>query len=395
MKRPEKRAVLVIGHGSRREEANDEVRQAAAKIQEIGGFDFVEAAFLEISAPTIAEGFAKLVRRGARHITVHPYFLMPGRHTRGDIPVKVAEAAKNHFGVSYKITEPLNSHPLVVEACVERICAAEHWEKSNKTLFTEQAGKVYITGAGCGDVGLLTLKARDLLATCDTVVYDYLVNPEILDFAPIQAEKIYVGKIGGGKQTAQEEINRLLIEKAAQNKKVVRLKGGDPFIYGRGGEEALALREAGIEFEIIPGISSATAVAAYAGIPLTHRNVSSSVAILTGTQIRDEKPLADAAGAETLVILMGLARLRELARELISAGRSPLTPVAVIGSGTYAGQQTVVGILHNIADETAKAGTCAPAVIIVGEVVRLRERLQWFEQTLTNQQAVNIEILAA
>jgi uroporphyrin-III C-methyltransferase len=378
--------VLVVGHGSRRKEANDDVREAARMIGERGSFPLVEAAFLEIEEPDVEEGFKRLVKRGARLVTVHPYFLSPGRHTRGDLPRKVGQVAENYPGVSYQITEPLSAHPLVIEASIERIRETEERGSSPAELRspTDNPGTVYLVGAGPGDPGLLTLRAREVLAACDVVIYDYLADPDVLHFVQARAERIYAGKVGHGQRTSQEEINWLLIEHARKGRRVVRLKGGDPFLFGRGGEEAEALYEARVPFEIVPGISSALAVAAYAGIPLTHRNVSSSVAILTGTSSGDmddlSAALADLSRADTIVILMGVANLRLIADDLISSGRDPETPAAIIRWGTYETQQTVAGTLQSIADDAETFGMRAPAVIIIGEVVRLRERLNWFEK---------------
>jgi uroporphyrin-III C-methyltransferase len=388
------RAVLVVGHGSRRAEANADVHEAAVRIGERGGFGLVESAFLEIEHPNVCEGFERLVQRGASDITVHPYFLSPGRHTRGDIPVEVSKAASRHPGINYRITEPLSAHPLVIDASVERIFESIHLETyDNKSgalrlraLHTARRGTVYFVGAGPGDPGLLTVKALSLLESCDALVYDYLVNPEVLSYVRASAERIYVGKVGGGRHTPQRQINHLLVQHARKGKRVVRLKGGDPFLFGRGGEEAEALVEAGIPFEVVPGISSALAVPAYAGIPLTHRGLSSSVVVITGARGGDGafKPgaFAQLASAETIVVLMGVAHLREIANELVNSGRSLETPAAVIRWGTYNGQQTVTGTLGTIAVEAERAEMRAPAVIIVGEVVRLRERLNWFEQNL-------------
>jgi len=395
MKDPGQRGVLVVGHGSRRAEANEDVRKAARAVCERGGFGLVEPAFLEIEHPNIAEGFARLVQRGARDITVHPYFLSPGRHTRGDIPVEVSEAASRHPGINYRITEPLSAHPLVVDASVERIFESMDHGTLDKTSVTSHSsreryraerGTVYLVGAGPGDPGLLTMKAVDLLESCDTLVYDYLVNPEVLAYVQGPTERIYVGKVGGGRHTPQRQINNLLIQHARAGKRVVRLKGGDPFLFGRGGEEAEALVEAGVPFEVVPGVSSALAVPAYAGIPLTHRGMSSSVAVITGARGGDGAYESGAfthlASADTVVVLMGVAHLREIANDLMKSGRSVETPAAVIRWGTYNGQQTVTGTLGSIAVEAERAGMRAPAVIIIGEVVRLRERLNWFEQNL-------------
>lgn len=379
--------ILIVGHGSRRAEANEDVRQAARSIGERGGFALVQPAFLEIEHPRVAEGFTRLVAQGAREVIVHPYFLSPGRHTRGDLPLEVSEVAARHPDVGYRITEPLSAHPLVIEASIERI--QEGKNTSPHERHTAEAGKVYLVGGGPGDVGLLTLRACELLSSCDVVLYDSLVDPDVLQLVTNNAERIAVGKIGGGACTPQAEINRLLIEKAGARKRVVRLKGGDPFLFGRGGEEAEVLYDAGIPFEVVPGISSALAVPAYAGIPLTHRGYSSSVAVLSGAHAvdgeLDARALFNVADAETIVVLMGLAHLREIAAELIMSGKSPATPAAVIRWGTYDSQQTVVGSLESIAVDVERVGLRAPAVIVIGEVVRLRERVSWFEKRLTER----------
>ena len=378
--------ILIVGHGSRREEANEDVREAARQIGLRGDFPLVEPAFLEITRPTIREGFAALIAQGARHIIVHPYFLSPGRHTRGDIPVEVRAAASLYDVVSYQITEPLAAHRLVIEASLERIREAVDPSTNRNLSNAPPPGKVYLVGAGPGDPGLLTIKALELLRQADVVVYDYLVNPDVLLSAPADAERIYVGKVGGGCQTQQSEINELLIARAKQGKIVVRLKGGDPFLFGRGAEEALALRGAGISFEIVPGVSSVVAVAAYAGIPLTHRGLSSSVAILTGARAGDgglSDDLLRARDAGTIVVLMGISHLRQIAEKLIGAGRSQETPVAVIRWGTYEAQQVLTGTLSTIADFADAERLRAPSIIVIGDVVRLRESLGWFGKEFT------------
>lgn len=376
--------VLVVGHGSRRAEANRDVREAARKISERGGFSLVEAAFLEIEHPNIAAGFKRLVERGACNVTVHPYFLSPGRHTRGDLPREVRAVAQCLPGVSYQITEPLSAHRLVIDASIERIRETTRFAAYLEQADATRPGRVYLVGAGPGDPGLLTLRARDVLASCDLIVYDYLVDPDVLRLAPAGAERVYAGKVGHGRHTSQSEINHLLIKHAQTGKRVVRLKGGDPFLFGRGGEEAEALYGAGISFEVVPGISSALAVPAYAGIPLTHREHSSSVAILSGARSGDGAYPADEirnlSRADTIVILMGVAHLREIAIDLIAAGRDPETPAAVIRWGTYETQQSVSGTLQSIADDAEASGMRPPGLIIIGEVVRLRERLKWFEK---------------
>ncbi|HSE24311.1 MAG TPA: uroporphyrinogen-III C-methyltransferase, partial [Pyrinomonadaceae bacterium] len=371
--------ILVVGHGSRREEANADVREAARLIARRGSFACVEPAFLEIASPTIDDGFAKLVKRGANHVIVHPYFLSPGRHTRGDIPVEVEEAANRNPGVTYQITEPLAAHPSVIDASIERILEMQ------RTANAERLRKVYLVGAGPGDPGLLTVRALELLRKADVVIYDYLVNPDLLNHLKEDAERIFVGKVGRGTQTPQSKINELLVSKAGEGKLVVRLKGGDPFLFGRGGEEALALRAAGTAFEIVPGISSALAVPAYAGIPLTHRGLSSSIAILTGANAGDGKlseDLFNARAADSIVVLMGIRHLREITEQLIAVGRSAETPVAVLRWGTYESQQVVTGTLATIAGIAAAESVRPPSIIVIGEVVQLQKSLSWFGEEL-------------
>ncbi len=245
-------------------------------------------------------------------------------------------------------------------------------------------GKVYLIGAGPGDPGLITVKGLRCLETADVVVYDYLANEQLLSRIREGAEKIYVGKKGGDHTLPQGEINQLIIAKAREGKAVARLKGGDPFIFGRGGEEAEELAEAGIPFEVVPGVTSAIAVPAYAGIPLTHRDYTSTVAFVTGHEdpTKEGSKIAwdkISTGIGTLVFLMGVGNLSQIARELIQSGRSPETPVALIRWGTLPEQETVLGRLSDIG-ETAKARRVKPPVIIlVGEVVALREKLNWFE----------------
>lgn len=245
--------------------------------------------------------------------------------------------------------------------------------------------KVYLVGAGPGDPGLLTLKAHELLKSADCVIYDYLVNPEILRFAKTGAELLYVGKQGGHKCITQAEINQLLLRKAAEHRVLVRLKGGDPFVFGRGGEEALALSEAGIEWEVVPGVSSGIAAAAYAGIPITHRGLSSSVAFITAHEDPGKESSSihwEQLGAETLVFFMGVARIGQIVENLLAQGRSSATPVAVIRWGTYTEQEVYVSDLQHIAALVASHNVKPPALIVVGEVVRLREQLNWFAPQL-------------
>ena len=247
-------------------------------------------------------------------------------------------------------------------------------------------GKVYLIGAGPGDPKLLTIKAAEAIAASDVIVYDYLVNPEILAHSRRNAELLYVGKRAGEPSISQDEINEILVERARAGEIVARLKGGDPFIFGRGGEEAEALVEAGILWEVIPGISSGVAAAAYSGIPLTHRNYSSSVAFITGHDTRKRRADVDwrsaAHFADTLVIFMCAETIREIANSLIEGGRPASTPIAIIRWGTYEDQEVYSGTLEDLAYENEAIEDLEikpPAIAIVGEVVSLKDKLNWFK----------------
>lgn len=238
---------------------------------------------------------------------------------------------------------------------------------------------VYLVGAGPGDVGLLTLRGAEILRASDVVVYDALVNPELLEMAGDGSEKIYVGKRAGAHSLTQEEINEVLLQHARAGKSVCRLKGGDPFVFGRGGEEALACFEAGIAFEIVPGISSAIAAPAYAGIPVTHREVATSFAVVTGHTASADAPPDALPNADTLVFLMGVKALPLIVARLLARGDDPQKAVAVIRWGTRMEQETVVGTLETIQNEVQQAGLKAPALIVVGDVVLLRDKMRWFD----------------
>jgi uroporphyrin-III C-methyltransferase len=240
-------------------------------------------------------------------------------------------------------------------------------------------GTVYLVGAGPGDPGLLTVRALELIGQADVILHDHLVSPEILAECGAHAEVVDVGKVGHGPQADQGSIERQLIALARTGGRVVRLKGGDPFLFGRGSEEALALRAANVPFEIVPGVSSAMAAPAYAGIPLTARGVAASVTIVTGHCARSGATPAAIPDADTIVVLMGIANAGTLRDQLVAAGRSPDTPAAVIEWGTCARQRVVVGTIATLPDVIARAGMQAPAVIVIGETVRLRPVLDWVD----------------
>ena len=272
-------------------------------------------------------------------------------------------------------------------------------------------GKVYLVGAGPGDPGLITVKGLELLRRAQVVVYDQLASPALLAHVPRDAELIYVGKKAGAHAVPQEGINELLVEKARAGLKVVRLKGGDPFVFGRGGEECEELAAAGVPFEIVPGVTSAIAAPAYAGIPVTHRRYTTLATFITGHEdpAKEEsaipwRNLGENPG--TLVFLMGMKNLEENCRRLILEGKAPETPAALIQSGTTPEQRTVTGTLADIADRAKAAGIKPPAALVVGGVVELRDRLKWWETrplwgktvvvTRSREQASSlVELLAA
>ena len=241
--------------------------------------------------------------------------------------------------------------------------------------------KVYLTGAGPGEIELLTLKAFRVIQEADVIIYDRLANPDILKEAKSGCEFIYVGKEDGRHILPQDDINDVIYQCALKHKTVVRLKGGDPFVFGRGGEEALYLRERNIDFEVIPGITSAVSVPAYAGIPVTHRGIAASFRIVTGHEAPEKEksqiPWNEFKTDDTLVFLMGLSKISRICEKLISIGKPKTLPVAVISKGTTPQQKVVVGTLENIAEKVK--GLPTPSLIVVGEVVRLREQLGWFE----------------
>src|SRR5689334_17848079 len=239
--------------------------------------------------------------------------------------------------------------------------------------------KVYLIGAGPGDPDLITVKGRRLLTLADSVLYDHLAPHALLSLAPPAAERVYVGKKKSDHTVTQEEICGLLIDRARRGFTVVRLKGGDPFIFGRGGEEAEALADAGIPFEVVPGVTTPLGIAAYTGVPLTHREHTSAVTFVTGHAVGaiDWERVGQ---VETLVVFMGLTHFAEIARELIARGRAPETPAMAVRWATRPSQETIVGTLATLPALLVERAMKPPATIVVGEVVRLRERLDWYER---------------
>ena len=250
----------------------------------------------------------------------------------------------------------------------------------------KSSGIVYLVGAGPGDPDLITVKGRRLIEQCDALVYDYLVSEELQNWVKPGCELHYVGKKGGFHSISQEEIEALLLKLSGEGKTVVRLKGGDPFIFGRGGEEAQTLHRAGVAFEVIPAVTAALGCAAYAGLPLTHRDWSSAVTFISGHEAPDRQDKvnweAHARSGATLVLYMSMARLEKICSDLIAYGRAAETAASVVQWGTTARQRTVHGNLGNIAWKAGEAGLGAPAVVIIGEVALLGGELDWFDPSI-------------
>ncbi|MCM3720601.1 MULTISPECIES: uroporphyrinogen-III C-methyltransferase [Solibacillus] len=258
-------------------------------------------------------------------------------------------------------------------------------------------GKVYIVGAGPGDVDLITVKGLRCIQEADVILYDRLINNELLSYAKRGAQLIFCGKLPNRHAMIQENINLSLVHHALQGKTVTRLKGGDPFVFGRGAEEAEVLAENGIPFEIVPGITSGIAAPAYAGIPVTHRELGSSFAIVTG-HMREGKDDSIqweslAKGIDTLAIYMGVGNLPYICRQLLTYGRDASTPVALVHMGTFEQQQTITGTLGTIVDIARANDVKNPSIIIVGEVVALREKIAWYEQTVQQDKRLKEKIV--
>lgn len=250
-------------------------------------------------------------------------------------------------------------------------------------------GKVYIVGAGPGSVDLITVKGLRCIQEADVILYDRLINKELLTYAKPEAKLIFCGKLPNNHTMIQEKINSLLVKYAKQGKVITRLKGGDPFLFGRGAEEAEYLVDYGISFEIVPGVTSGIAAPAYAGIPVTHRELGSSFAIVTGHMRAGKNDCIQweslAKGIDTLAIYMGVGNLPYICQQLMKFGRSESTPVALVHWGTMEEQQTITGTLATIVDIVDASDIQNPSMIIVGEVVKLREKIQWFEQTVRDK----------
>ena len=244
-------------------------------------------------------------------------------------------------------------------------------------------GKVFLVGAGPGDPGLLTLKGLQVLEKAHVVIYDRLVSSEIVALIPKGTKKVYLGKESGDAERVQRRINHVMVTESKAGKNVVRLKSGDPFVFGRGGEEAQYLKKHGVRFEVVPGITSAFAVPAYAGIPVSHRNLASSVAVVTGTERVNRRTNVDwrkiGSSVDTIIVLMGISNLHKITEQIARSGKSLKTDVVIIEQGTTRRQKVVFGTLGNIVEKAKESNVKAPAVIVVGKVVSLGKELSWFE----------------
>jgi len=342
----------------------------------------LDGAFLAIAAtddPAVhAEVFEEGEERGVLVNAVddvsHSHFAVPSVLRREDLAIAISTGG-NAPALAKRLRADLDEH---LDEELSAVGAPE-WVPEDPVLKPRGKGRVAIVGAGPGDPGLLTVRGRELLGAADVVVHDRLVDPFLVE----DKDAVFVGKELGHHVMPQHEINALLVELARKGLHVVRLKGGDPFVFGRGGEEAEALVGAGIELEVVPGPTSAFAALAYAGIPVTHRRLASSVAVATGhctgDQTVDWRGLATA--VDTIVVLMPLAGLERITTALVEGGRHPATPAAVVENGTNAGQRVITADLGRLAAAAVEAGVKSPALVVVGEVVTLRDRIAWFEES--------------
>ncbi|TCV99227.1 siroheme synthase CysG [Biostraticola tofi] len=348
---------------------------------------------IAISSGGKAPVLARILREKLESLL--PAFLGPMAQIAGNWRERVKQHIGSMTGRRRFWEKALNGRfaSLVAQGQLE---GAEDALMQQLTALPEHGGEVALVGAGPGDAGLMTLRGLQLMQQADVVLYDFLVSDEVLELVRRDAERICVGKRAGQHSMTQDEINRLLVTHAQQGRRVVRLKGGDPFIFGRGGEELQQVAEAGIPFQVVPGITAAAGATAYAGIPLTHREYAQSVLFITGHLRPDGNALdwpALAQGQQTLAIYMGVVKAAEISRQLIINGRSPQTPVAVISRGTRPDQQVFIGTLDQL--ETLAQHAPTPALLVIGDVVTLHHQIAWFgKQDLTSQKRASVVNLA-
>jgi uroporphyrin-III C-methyltransferase len=386
-------ALLLVGHGTPRHPASRDATLALAETlrrRRVAGE--VVTGFLD-DEPALPDA---LQTTSLERVFVLPFLIGGGAHAAEDIPATLAPVRNGHFLV---FDQAVGSLPGIVELIVD--LARRHppprpsFRPRGPRIVPRTSGAVHLVGAGPGDPGLITARGLDLLRQADVVVHDRLVGPELLHEARAGAELIDVGKGVGHVALVQEEINALLVERARRGRTVVRLKGGDPFVFGRGSEELAACREAGVEVTVVPGVSSAIAAPAAAGIPVTARGVARSFAVITAHQVDGEGPdVATLAGADTIVVLMGRAALPRLTARLIEAGRSPDTPAACVQSATTSAQRVAVATLATIAEATEREGLEAPMVTVIGEVAAYA-RVASEEARSVPDQTVGQALLAA
>jgi uroporphyrin-III C-methyltransferase len=340
----------------------------------------VELAFLEFMTPTLEEAVSALVERGAARIAVVPAFLAQGGHLKNGLPARFDALCRHYPNCALRLSAAVGEAPEVIAAIAAHAAAqaepelpAPRAENSGAPQPELQPGKVWLVGAGPGDPELLTLKAARLISRADAVVYDHLVGADILSLARRDAELVYAGKEATRHTLPQAQINRILSELAKRRLSVVRLKGGDPFIFGRGGEELEALAAAGIPFEVVPGITAASGCAAYVGFPLTHRDFARTLIFATGHLKNGSIALdwhALARPCQTVVFYMGIAAAEEISRQLMAHGLPADVPVAVVQQGTLLTQKTLFARLDEFPARLREANIVPPALIVVGEVTR-------------------------
>jgi len=376
-------SILLFGHGARNAEYVEPFRHIRATMLARDPQARVEIGFLELAQPSLEDAIAKLAGQGAQDIRIVPIFFAPGRHVLKDLPERTAALQVKYPQLRFEIADAVGSAQTVVDAMAEFALDPKCRDVTKLPRISEPPapGHIYLVGTGPGDPELLTLRAYRLIVAADVVLYDNLVSAAILALLPATAERVYVGKKRAQHALPQEEINALLVTYAQQGRSVLRLKGGDPFIFGRGGEEIETLMRQGIPFEVVPGITAALGAAAYAGIPLTHRDHSQACLFVTA-HLKDGSSDLDWAALvrpnQTVVIYMGLLGLPEICRQLIAHGMAPGTPAAAVEKATTAAQRVIVSTIAELPAAVERARLKGPSLTIVGGVVSLREQLNWY-----------------
>jgi uroporphyrin-III C-methyltransferase len=376
-------SILLFGHGARNAEYVEPFRRIRAAMLARDPQARVEIGFLELSQPSLEDAIASLAGQGALEIRIVPIFFAPGRHVLIDLPERTSALKVKYPQLRFEIADAVGTAQTVVDAMAEFALDPERRDMPLFPLTSEPPlpGHIYLVGTGPGDPNLLTLRAYRLIVAADVVLYDNLVGAEIMALLPDAALRVYVGKKRAQHALPQEEINAQLVKHAQQGRSVLRLKGGDPFIFGRGGEEIETLMRQGIPFEVVPGITAALGAAAYAGIPLTHRDHSQACIFVTA-HLKDGSSDLDWAALvrphQTVVIYMGLLGLPEICRQLVAHGMPARTPAAAVEKATTRAQRVIVSSVAELPAAVARASLKGPSLTIVGGVVSLRDQLNWY-----------------